>query len=56
MVQTEEVMNNCFEWSQNNLIDQYNAEDYEKPSLLDKYEYAMHGKVFKVEEKKEKKE
>jgi len=38
------------------LIDQYNAEDYEKPSLLDKYEYAMHGKVFKVEEKKEKKE
>jgi len=34
----------------------YNAEDFEKPSLLDKFEYVMHGKVFKVEEKKEKKE
>jgi RNA polymerase Rpb8. len=34
----------------------YNAEDYEKPSLMDKFEYVMYGKVFKVEEKKEKKE
>ncbi len=42
-------------------LDIYNAEELDKPSLMDKYDYVMHGKIFKTEEKavkgeKEKKE
>jgi len=29
----------------------YSQEEFEQPSLMDKYEYVMYGKVFKIEEK-----